>query len=121
VIGQLWTWPLALLLAWQSAVFAGAPAAARWRRAARAAPAGARRLWGVASGVPAATRRAAPPVPAPRHVRALTQPPQTPHARAAPAPFKTPPPPGLLALYVAYIWGPGLKSAEEPGPTPLRK
>lgn len=49
VIGQLWTWPLALLLAWHSAVFAG-----------------------------------------------------------------------LLALYVAYIWGPGLRAAEEEGPTPLR-
>lgn len=49
VIGQLWTWPLALLLAWHSAVLAG-----------------------------------------------------------------------LLALYVAYIMGPGMKAAEEEGPTPLR-
>ncbi|KAI8464773.1 MAG: diacylglycerol acyltransferase [Monoraphidium minutum] len=50
VIGQLWTWPLALLAAWHSAVFAG-----------------------------------------------------------------------LLALYVAYIFGPGLKASEEEGPTPLRR
>lgn len=28
---------------------------------------------------------------------------------------------GLLALYLAYIWGPGLKSAAEAGPTPLRR
>lgn len=49
VIGQLWTWPLAIILAWNSAVCAG-----------------------------------------------------------------------LLALYVAYIWGPGMKAAEEEGPTPLR-
>jgi hypothetical protein len=50
VIGQLWLWPLTLVLAWQSAAFAG-----------------------------------------------------------------------VLALYVAYIWGPGAKASEEEGPTPLRR